>query len=34
MTIEGAWNNATKSIELNGKSVDTITGKDLVVHQL
>ena len=34
MTLEGVWNNATKSIELTGKSFDPTTGKDASIREI
>ena len=32
-TLEGDWNDATKSIELKGKTFDPTTGKDISMRQ-
>ena len=34
MTLEGKWDNNTKSIEFKGKDVDPLTGKDLDVREV
>ena len=34
MTLEGVWNDATKSIELKGKSFDPITSKDASIREI
>ncbi len=34
MTLEGHWDAATKTIELKGKMVDPITGKDIAIREL
>ncbi len=34
MTLEGKWDEATKSIELAGKAVDPMTGKDMVTKEI
>ena len=34
MTLEGVWNDATKSIEFKGKSFDPNTNKDVAIRQI
>ncbi|MEP7142410.1 MAG: DUF1579 domain-containing protein [Ferruginibacter sp.] len=34
MTMEGAWDDKTKSITLKGKAIDPMTGKDTWVRQV
>jgi hypothetical protein len=34
MTLEGKWDNNTKSIEFKGKTVDPLSGKDMDVREV
>ena len=34
ITLDGVWNDANKTIELKGKSLDPTTGKDIAMRQV